>query len=474
VNGRLRPPAVHARVAALAIALLFLTGTGAIVSAERADGASSIGIYPTRLDFESVLRGGVYFKTVGVITNSGSPATFTVSAAGDIAKWADFVDPTDLSRSLTQFTAQPRGQVGLRIRVPARLANGTYRGVVRVLSQPLPSGSASKAVSNQDVKVGADIAVTVNVVGAQIIRGALLDSRAPQKIEAGYRSRLKSTVANSGNVQIRPNLSVTIRHGSATVATLGFQDRTVDPGSTASIETDWITTPATATGDYIAHVTASAQGVPLGSRDVRFQVVPFGALRRNGVLESLKVTNKPGPGEAARVEATFRNTGSIETNAVLVGELDRNGHLVRGVTSAPEVVEVGDARTIEVFVNLDVKGHYTFRGRINFEGRQTDARTIAFGVGTQSSRVPGLLAAAAMLALIISSSWWLLHRRTRTTLEERLRLARAGATTQTRSSRSVASTRSGRRGTRVRGRTHDRKSRTRRSGQDAPQSAARN
>jgi hypothetical protein len=474
VRGQWRSRTALARVAASALALLVFTATGAIAGGEPADAVSSIGIYPTRLDFDSVLRGGEYFKTIGVINNSGSPATFSVTAAGDIAKWADFVDPTNVSRSLTQFTVQARGQVGLRVRVPAKLANGTYLGVVHILSNPLAIGSTSNGASSQGVKIGADLAVTVIVVGAEVIRGSLLDSRAPQKIEAGYRSRLTNIVANSGNVQIRPNFNVVITHGDTTVATLKFQDRTVDSGATAPIETDWKTTPATAIGGYIAHVTASAQGVPLGAREVRFEVVPFGTLSRNGAFESLKVTNKPVPGQAARVEAVFRNTGAIETNATFVGELDLNGHVVRGVTSVPELVQVGDVRTIEMFVRVDVKGHYTFKGRINFDGRQTNGRLVAFGIGTHPNRLPDLLAAVAVLALIVSSAWWFLRRRTRPTLDERLRQARGAAAPETRGSRSVASTQSGRRGARVHARTHVRKSRTRRSVPDAPRRAGRN
>lgn len=472
VRGQRQTRNAVARVGASALAVLVLAGTGAIAGAERADAASSIGIYPTQLNFDSVLRGGEYFKTIGVINNSGSPAIFAVTAAGDIARWADFVDPTNVSRSLTQFTAQAHGQVGLRIRVPPKLANGTYRGVVHVLSQPLANGSASTGASSQGVRVGADLAVTVSVVGAQIIRGSLLDARAPQKIEAGYRARVKNIVVNSGNVQIRPKFSVTITHGATTVATLAFQDRTVDPGATASIETDWKTTPAAALGGYIAHVTASAQGVLLGAREVRFEVVPFGTLSRSGEFESLEVTNKPAPGQSARVEAVFRNTGTIETNAAFVGELDLNGHVVRGVTSVPELVEVGDVRTIEMFVKIDAKGRYAFKGRINFDGHQTDGRSVRFGIGTHSSRFVDLLAAAAVLALIIGGAWWFLRRRSRPTLDERLRQARAA--TETSNAHSVASTRSVRRGARVHAPTHVRRSRTRRGVPDAPRRAGRN
>ena len=164
---------------------------------------------------------------------------------------------------------------------------------VRSAAPITPDGAG--AGSNTSVNLGADIAVTVKVTGTQIIKGALLDSRAPPRIEAGYRLRLRNVVENRGNVQLQPTFNVTIlRNGQASGAPITFRDRTVDPGSTGTIETDWKTTSTTPVGSYVAHVTAAAEGVALGARDVRFEVVPFGTLRRNGVFDDLRVTNRPG------------------------------------------------------------------------------------------------------------------------------------------------------------------------------------
>jgi hypothetical protein len=184
------------------------------------------------------------------------------------------------------------------------------------------------------------------------------------------------------------------------------------------------------------------------------------------VFESLAVTNKPRQGEAARVAAVFRNTGEIETTARFVGELDRDGHAVREVTSVPQLVEIGDTRTIEMFVPMDAKGHYTLQGRINFDGRQSDGRLTAFRVDIRPSRLAELSAGAAALALIIVGGWWLLRRRRvrRTTLSDRLRSVRAAAASEPTSAGSPP-TRS-RRDAHVRGHSHRRATPTRRGAGD--------
>ncbi len=362
----------------------------------------NIGIYPTAISFDSSLRGGEYTRTLGVVTSGTTRLVFSVNARGTIAPWLSFLDPNAPSVEKSTVTADPRGQLLLKLNVPRNAANGRYRGTVRVESVTAV-GPASSGTSGggSGVRVGADIVVTAHVTGTQIVKGRLDDSRSLEKIEPTYPLRITNIVENDGNVVMKPNFDVTIEHGGQSVSKLHFADRTVAAGGRSSIETDWQTRSSTDLGKYVAHVVASFDGVLLGARDVRFEVVPYGSLRRAGQFVNLVVANKVAAHAAADVRATFRNTGEIEVKAVFVGVLERHGQPVRALTSVPVLTLPGSEQSIDVFANVDGGGHYSVNGRIAFDGRQTSERTIAFQVGaTPDHALLILVGVAVVLSLL--------------------------------------------------------------------------
>ena len=372
----------------------------------RASASGGVGVYPTRVDVAHAFRGSQLLKTIGVIDDTGTALTFDATMSGAIASWATFGDVNDPSHTLTSVRVQGRGQIALRLRVPDDAADGTYSGTVHLLSEPL-ANDAGRAATNQAVRVGADVPVTVAVDGTQIVRGSLLDSQALNAIEAGYPLRVKNVVANYGNVGIRPQFDFTITHNGGTVATFTAADSAIDPGATQSIEADWRSARSSDLGSYVAHIAASFQGVALGSRDVRFEVVPYGSLRRAGTFDGLAVLNHPRGNEAAHVQAVFHNTGQIETNVLFDGVLKRGPHTVRAVRSVPVFADVGASRTLDFYVNVGSGGKYSLVGKLSFEGRQTAERTATFPVaGSKFNwvRAVGLvllvLAAVALCALV--------------------------------------------------------------------------
>ena len=116
----------------------------------------------------------------------------------------------------------------------------------------------------------------------------------------------------------------------------------------------------------------------------------------------------------------FRNTGEIETNVAFVGELDRGEHAVRNVTSVPQLVEPGSVTDVQMFVDVGNAGHYTLKGRLVFEGRQSNARSTVFRVGSSSR--PWLLWALIVVAVVLAgiALWAMTRRRRAASLDRRL------------------------------------------------------
>ena len=95
------------------------------------------------------------------------------------------------------------------------------------------------------------------------------------------------------------------------------------------------------------------------------------------------------------------------------------------MTSVPQLVEAGSVGTIQMFVDVGNTGRYTLKGRLAYEGRQSNARSTTFRVGASSRSwlLWALVAGALVLAGI--AVWAMTRRRRRAaSLDHRLNRAR--------------------------------------------------
>ena len=404
---RIRP----GRAGAVALASATLALAALIFGPATPAGAKSVGVYPTQFVFAGSLRGGTYQRTLGIIDNSPTPDTYDLSVTGNIAPWLSFREGSDPSTIVTSVQAHqgPPTQVVVQIDVPRKAANGNYHGVVDIT--PSVQGQVGQNQSGQQVALTAEIPVGVSVTGTEDIAGTLLDAYTYPAIEVGSALRLFTTLVNTGNVEVHPAIDVTIDRGSAVVLRHTFSGGPIDPGvGSTTLETEWKSTSAWPVGSYSAHVAVSYLGEPIGSKNLSFKVVPYGSLQRAGRLEALRLQSPPEPGGAAVVGAVIRNTGQIATRPVFHGSLYRNGMLVRGITSVPILVLPGQTSTIDMVIDVPQGGAYTLKGQADFDGTESNLRSLSFQVGTPSVRiVVWLLAAAALLAAGVAV--WLIRRR---------------------------------------------------------------
>ncbi|MCC7363788.1 MAG: hypothetical protein IT303_05420 [Dehalococcoidia bacterium] len=402
------------------ILLVLVAGAAAASAREatRADGG--IGVYPTQVVFDDALRGGQYFSTLGVINNLEGERTFAFEAEGDIAPWVSFTDVDDRTMPVTEVTA-PRGRDGyvlLRLSVPDSASNGVYRGTVTT-TVPLGGEGSDEDESGSAVTVAAVIDVEARVTGVQKIDGSLLDV-AVTDVEVGVPLRVRSVVANRSNVRVVPDVQVAILNGTTTVATAATVDAPIDPDETRTIETQW-PTDAAPPGDYSVKVSATLPGMQLGERTMRFRVLPRGTLTRSGAFENLELVNDPTAGGVAKIIATFRNTGEIESTAVFAGELYRDGVLVKPIVSLQKLVRKDEAQELEALVEVPGTGTYVLRGKVNYEGKETEVRELLFtiapevveGRGSPSGVVWGFAGGAAALVVVAaaSSGWFVVRRK---------------------------------------------------------------
>jgi len=301
--------------------------------------------------------------------------------------------------------------VFLRLLVPADAANGVYTGSVRVLTTVDEKNTGEGA--GVSVNVGADISVTFNITGTQKIAGSVIDV-VTSDVEAGSPLRIKTTVQNSGNVQVNPEIRLqVVDPQGAIVGEASFSEEVVYPNEIKILTPEWDTTDQK-TGERIARVSVKFGDVDLGTRETRFNMLAVGTLTRRGELEGLALEGTPSVGSVLKVIAKFRNTGEIDAHAQFLGEVFRDSVRIDAAASEELLVVPGDVVPLELFVDVTEEGTYTVRGKVNYEGKETDVQELVFTVGGGGGLpVWAIVVGVAVIALLIVGggvAWGLLRR----------------------------------------------------------------
>jgi hypothetical protein len=376
-------------------------------------GARGIGVFPSSINFGDTLRAGEYFRTIGVLNNEDAEQTYSVAFDGQAAPWLSIVDPNDRTKAVDTVSApaKDQGRVFLRLVVPADIPNGKYTGVVRVLTTVDEKNNGGN--SGVGVNVGAEISVTLNLTGTQNVAGSLVDVSAGD-VETGSPFRIKTTVQNSGNVQVNPQIDLQVLDlQGAVVGTASFSEDLVYPDEIKILTPEWDTT-GQKTGERIARVSVKFGNVDLGTRELHFNIMPLGTLTRSGELEGLSLEGSPSAGSVAKVTAMFRNTGQIDARAQFLGEVFRDSVRVDAATSNEIAVVPGDVQPLVLFVHVTQDGTYKVEGKVNYEGKETDVQELVFTVGGGGGLpiwaiVVGVV--VAVLVLVSGGLAWGLSRR---------------------------------------------------------------
>jgi hypothetical protein len=380
-------------------------------------GGAGIGIYPTSIDFEQTLRGSEYFRSIGVINPGNSDQTFTFQVDGAAAPWLSLVNPEDRTQVVDTIVVPPQQErrVFLRLLVQPDVPNGAYTGLVRAIGAVSAGAGAEGAGSA--VNVGAEISVALEVTGTQNIAGSLTDV-AIRDVEVGYPLRIRTTVQNSGNVQVNPqiHLEVVDPKGSV-VGQTTFPGEVVYPNETKVLVSEW-DTAGQGVGQRVARVSVKFGDLDLGSKQANFNILAVGTLSRQGSLDDLTLENAPWAGVMAKIAAKFRNTGQIDTRAVFLGEIYYKGALVDTVTTPERLVEVGEAVVMETSIEVPKAGTYTVTGKVNYEGKETQVKELTFNVphapgagGGEVSLWVWIVLGGGILAAVLLGASWILTRR---------------------------------------------------------------
>ncbi len=393
-----------------ALALLFALFPAGVL-------AVGIGVFPVQIDLKDALRGSQYERTLTIVNQEDRDLEFSFTMDGEVGKWAAIYDPANPSVPIDKVAAPAQSEVRmpLKFSVPQDAPNGGHSGSIRIMGR----GAANPEKGQTAVSAGVVAEVKVDVTGTQKLAGAVLDQSVDEAEVDQPPLRIRTFFQNEGNVKATPIIKLQVKNDKGTVVgEASFDKTTVEPGVAERIVSEWDHSGKPA-GKYVAATTVMLGDEKIDEREVKFDIQPRGALTRLGVLDDLRLESPAQVGALAKVVGFFRNTGKIDTKAVLTAEVYRGSALTKVVESRERVVPVGELAILDLFVEVPEAGNYSVRGKVTYEGKVTETKDLSFAVGLpgqqqQPGRTveawnldpwPFVAGAAAALVVALVAGW---------------------------------------------------------------------
>jgi hypothetical protein len=376
----------------------------AFVSLAPLSGAVGLGVSPSRLIHDNLIRGAHVEREIVL---SRSDATdelfFKVQPEGTIAAWLT----TNHGDSFTIPSGQQRFPVTIMMDVPEDASNGSYKGNLRFVSSisPADSQEAASGANGVGVSVDAVVQASLEITGDQLLEFAVSSIDIPT-MEEGWPLQAVLLLENTGNVSAAPTkvkIEFWDKFRKEFITVLESNDfSNIQPvhaftrgDFVVPIENDF------KVGQYWGLVEAYEGERLIAEADVIFDVVEPGSINKKGLLKNFSsAAVDPEPGDLVKLEGVFENTGASNVIAKLIVEIERDGKLVEVLQSNSVGVSTGKEESLSVLFTPQVNGHHKVKAHIEYSGKKTNEEKISFQVG--QSFPAWIYAAIGILTLIIT------------------------------------------------------------------------
>ncbi|MFC1983920.1 hypothetical protein ACFLVO_02790 [Chloroflexota bacterium] len=340
--------------------------------------ATGIAVTPSHLEISDALRGGEFERNITIYNPDPEITSYTLSADGDAGEWISFYKQEDEVSLVNRVTILGNENVRMLVKfaIPPDAVNGEHKAIIIVASVPAEGASGG---SGQVVSLAAPVAVTIFVTGNQILSGVVNGINADD-VEVKYPLRIRVQFHNTGNVVATPQIAVeiTTQDGIA-INQFTSNECNVKPQKHETIPLEWDTTGRDH-GDYIADVSVVLGDSIIKQEQLNFAILPLGTLTRSGSLTELIFEGEPGLGVLTMIQATFVNTGKIDTKAKFIGEVYHNDMLIDTLESEELLVAVGNTEFLEAYFKPGQPGAYRVNGYVIYEGKKTEEKEISFAI----------------------------------------------------------------------------------------------
>lgn len=334
-----------------------------LIIASQIVAAAGLSVTKAAIDYTDVLRGGYAEDFVYVASDTDFDVPLEYEVLGDIAEWISFEPAMNETNATLYVSRDHVQQLKIIIQPPSDAASGNYTGGVRILTGTIntpggPYGSQLQAAFL--------IKIRISVTGEQILSCNFGGLNIPD-VEIGEPIRYSFSLQNSGNVRVRPNVSIDIWNQDQTRLVKSILNSyTTDVLPTTSSIFSGESSSNLRIGQYWAYATIAPC---TNSEIVSFSVLEKGQIADSGEL--LRIENKPwaSTGEVVPITPIFKNNGERVVSAKFKGVITMNNKIVQNIDSDFYDVIPGEIINLTVFFTPKKQGQYYISGRALYNNK---------------------------------------------------------------------------------------------------------
>jgi hypothetical protein len=342
--------------------------------------ASGIGVSPSKISAENMLREGHFEKQVYL---SGIPSgeKVSVQVEGNIKDWIT----TDEGDSFYFPKGQASVPLTFMIDVPGDAANGIYEATAEI-----SSGKESKNKGETSVSVISKVKVeiTVKITGTQV-REYTISSVSIPATEDGSPINVFVTIQNKGNVAAGPErMDFVVREkpeGEIIWQGNISEIKGIMPYTTGISEITFQT--GLPKGQYWAYAAFYDADKLIQKQDSVLDIFEKGSLKKSGALNSV-ACDRIKLGETAKIVGVFENTGETAVSAKLVAEIYKDGGLTSVTESPYSEVLPGKTDSLIIYYRPFAAGDYTIKAYAPYSVKKTAMIDALLKVTDNSASMP--------------------------------------------------------------------------------------
>lgn len=328
--------------------------------------AGIVGVSPSNIVFEEVLRGGYAEDNFLVSFDLEDPVNVEISTRGDISDWIN------LSLNETVVSINNPKRVGFSISPPSGTPNGLYTGFIVVKTGALVD-ETEEGHATSKIRGTLEMAVSVQVTDVEV---SSCDARkfSALSVEEGDDLVFTTEVSNTGNVNLNPEFKIEIWNQDQTeiVKTIDHLGKMIRPTSTLLYEIR-----EDSLGLDIDQYWVEVDAIDcLDSGFLTFDLLEEGALRANGLITSMFSIPEVEVKDTVPIFIVFKNTGQKEVTAQFKGEINRDGKIFQLLESEESLVRVGEFTNFTLYFTPDKPGTYIPKGRVFYDKKRTAESSI--------------------------------------------------------------------------------------------------
>jgi len=222
------------------------------------------------------------------------------------------------------------------------------------------------------IETAISLKVFTEITGKQIVKYEVKNIAAGC-VEVGYLIPFSFVGVNRGNVKISPGVQIDIYKGDKT--TLIKSEKFTGEETLPTTEQTYhfnVSSENMTEGQYWANVSVFADGALTGSKFITLDIMKKGSLTKKGELINVRASEPWSEvGDVVRIDAVFKNTGQLTTNAKFKCEVYMEGILIKTLESDELEVPVGSTANLTVYYTPERTGRYEVNGVVYYSGKIT-------------------------------------------------------------------------------------------------------